>query len=138
MVILDDLIDEAALIALVDGLAVFDDLFDQIAACKIIGQAGLLLGDVGLGVKPIDRDRQALDRAVLHHAVEAEHGLGALEEEGRQVRRHRNAGEGRDIGPDPGAGDASATVIGVRAGPANVTGADGELVVARFLINVGG
>src|SRR3546814_20816469 len=65
IVILDDLVDEAADIALIDGFAAgldtvhdaaaLDDLFDQRAARDVVGEAGLLLAETRFGVETVDR-----------------------------------------------------------------------------------
>src|SRR3546814_13752012 len=96
---LDDLVDEAPDIALIDGFAAgldavhdaaaLDDLLDQRAARKVVGEAGLLFDDARLGIEACDRPREAVRRTQLDRAAEAPALQAALEEGGREVGRPR-------------------------------------------------
>src|SRR3546814_8867583 len=77
-----------------------DDLFDQRAAREVVGEAGLLLEETRFGVETVDRHGEAVRRTELDRAAEAPALHVALEEEGREVRGHRDVGERIDIRSD--------------------------------------
>src|SRR3546814_5114631 len=94
---------------------------------------GLLLEETRFGVETVDRHGEAVRRTELDRAAEAPALHVALEEEGREVRGHRDVGERIDIRSDTGAIDAAGPIIAVRTRPVDMTRADGEFIVAILL-----
>src|SRR3546814_12040458 len=77
--------------------AALDDLFGKRAAREVVGEAGLLLEETRFGVETVDRHGEAVRRTELDRAAEAPALHVALEEEGREVRGHRDVGDRIDL-----------------------------------------